>query len=262
VWKRPTVHHSYRQPFLHELLQAQQRLLRLAEQQRAAAEWQDARNVEVTQRACQALSLATGHALPERADAWWNWWDEHNEVSYATEKPTYERVDSNVVGSFLPELPGEYVRHSCLVAGTHVLTETGSVAVEEIEPGDRVLAQDPESGELAYKPVLRTTRRDPVETLTLDAGEAGSLSCTGGHQFWVSGKGWLRARQLEPGMMLHTVDGSAELQQASKGPTAEVFNLVVADFHSYFVADGKWLSHDITPQAPTNTIVPGLLAAR
>jgi hypothetical protein len=32
----------------------------------------------------------------------------------------------------------------------------------------------------------------------------------------------------------------------------------VADFHTYFVGDGRILSHDNTPRNPTNSIVPGL----
>jgi hypothetical protein len=63
-------------------------------------------------------------------------------------------------------------------------------------------------------------------------------------------------------MILHTLDGPQEVRSVQVRPNAEVFNLIVADFHSYFVADGRWLTHDNTPQAPTDTIVPGLLAAK
>jgi len=33
----------------------------------------------------------------------------------------------------------------------------------------------------------------------------------------------------------------------------------VADFHTCFVEDARILSHDITPRAPTNVLVPGLM---
>jgi hypothetical protein len=42
---------------------------------------------------------------------------------------------------------------------------------------------------------------------------------------------------------------------------ATVYNLVVADFHTYFVGQTKLLSHDVTPREPTLARVPGLIEA-
>ena len=36
------------------------------------------------------------------------------------------------------------------------------------------------------------------------------------------------------------------------------YNLIVADFHTYFVGEGKILSHDNTIREPTVALVPGL----
>jgi len=33
----------------------------------------------------------------------------------------------------------------------------------------------------------------------------------------------------------------------------------VADFHTYFVGEALILSHDTTPNEPTNALVPGLV---
>ena len=48
---------------------------------------------------------------------------------------------------------------SCFAPGTKVWTMTGRRPIEGIKIGDCVLAQDVESGELAYKPVLGVTIR-------------------------------------------------------------------------------------------------------
>lgn len=44
----------------------------------------------------------------------------------------------------------------CFVAGTIVATIYGGKAIEDIEVSDKVLASDPETGETAYKEVLKT----------------------------------------------------------------------------------------------------------
>jgi hypothetical protein len=93
--------------------------------------------------------------------------------------------------------------------------------------------------------------------ITTDRGE---LVCTSGHPFWVNGESWLYARELQPGMRFHSVDGASEiLSVEDAGRDEKAYNLIVADFHTYFAGDGKILSHDNTPRAPTNALVPGLM---
>ena len=63
----------------------------------------------------------------------------------------------------------------CLLAGTPVWTASGPARVEEIQVGDLVLSQHPGTGELAYKPVLKTTVRPPgplVEMSVLHSSRA------------------------------------------------------------------------------------------
>ena len=38
----------------------------------------------------------------------------------------------------------------------------------------------------------------------------------------------------------------------------QTYNLVVADFNTYFVGPEKILTHDVTERRPTRSIVPGL----
>jgi hypothetical protein len=147
---------------------------------------------------------------------------------------------------------------SCFAAGTPVWTATGPVAIETIQVGDRVLSKDVESGTLAYLPVIQTTVRPPKELHALAiAGE--TLACTGGHRFWVSGEGWVMARDLQPESLLHTVTGSERVESQSISGMEKTYNLVVSDFHTYFVGKTGILAQDLLMPSPTNKIVPGLI---
>jgi hypothetical protein len=123
--------------------------------------------------------------------------------------------------------------------------------------GDLVLSQNVESGELAYKPVLDTTIGPPTEMLRVDH-EGGSFRCTGGHPFWVSGEGWINARRLKSGMELHSDRGSVRVSDVASDGTEAAYNLIVADFSTYFVGQTRILCHDISPKESTDAIVPGL----
>jgi hypothetical protein len=46
------------------------------------------------------------------------------------------------------------------------------------------------------------------------------------------------------------------IEQTGFEPT---YNLIVADFHTYFVGKAKILSHDNTIREPTVALVPGLI---
>jgi hypothetical protein len=212
----------------------------------------NARTEELNGRICSALNIATGQELTDQPEAWWKWWDDYNET-LAEEKPVERTYNREVYDP--PPLPPS--GHSCFGAGTAVWTMEGPKPIERLRIGDLVLSQDPESGQLAYKPVLRTTVGPPLELVKVLAGSE-SFDCTGGHLFWVSGKGWGRARQLQAGDVLHGVTGTTAVAAVEAGPTQRAFNLVVADFNTYFVGRRKILVHDVTPRRPTASIVPGL----
>jgi hypothetical protein len=110
---------------------------------------------------------------------------------------------------------------------------------------------------LAYKPVLQTTVRPPKELTTLRFGDE-SIVCTGGHRFWTSGEGWVKARDLTAHALLHTATGNAPVWSAKQGDARETYNLVVADFHTYFVGKTGVLCQDLLLPAGTNNPVPGL----
>jgi hypothetical protein len=207
---------------------------------------------QVNRRVCDVLAMATGQEVLPTAEGWWQWWNDHNETYLSSEKPVREVYNRQEIPT--PRPPPMY---ECLIAGTPVWTESGLVPIEQIRVGDRVLSQNPDTGELAYKPVLRTTLRPPARLVkVVFDGEA--LQSSGGHPFWVAGQGWVKARDLKPGNRLHTVSGTSEVWSAHPTGYEETHNLVVADFHTYFVTQAKLLSHDNTIRQPTDAVVPGL----
>lgn len=210
-------------------------------------------------RVCAALRNSTGVDLPADSEKWWQWWQDYNDLYSEHEKPReYTYVSEEEV-----EVVGPIVlrtSESCLSAGTLVWTDRGPLPVESVQRGDLALSKHPETGELAYKPVLRTTVR-PAESLLKVAVGGESFLATGGHTFWVSGEGWLKIRDIQPGMRFHGATAPAVLESLEAAEGQPVYNLVVDDFHTYFVGTSMILSHDPTFAEPTDRLVPGLSLA-
>jgi hypothetical protein len=235
-----------------------QELQRAASRATAVSDMTVAEQNRLTQlrneRITASLVATTGTNLPAQADAWWNWWLEVNELELPSGKSLVARYQTNQVNVL-----GVYRRYimSCFNAGTPVWTDQGPIAIERVRIGDLVLSRDIESGELAYKPVLLTTVRPKRQLTQLTAGNE-SIQATGGHLFWVSGNGWVRAKELQAGQVLHAAASPVTVVDVQPGNIAETYNLVVDEFHTYFVGQQKLLSHDNTPRRPTRMIVPGL----
>ncbi|MGA2060864.1 MAG: polymorphic toxin-type HINT domain-containing protein [Thermoguttaceae bacterium] len=154
--------------------------------------------------------------------------------------------------------------HSCFSPGTKVWTLTGRMPIAQIKIGDRVLAQNVESGELAYKPVLAVTTQPPGTRMKIGLG-ADTITSTPSHPFWVLGEGWQMTKQLAVGKTMHTISGGVRVESIERQAVADqlpaefAYNLIVDDFHTFFVGDQGILVHDNTFREPTAALVPGLL---
>lgn len=204
-------------------------------------------------RVATLLSLLTGQAECQDPRFWWAWWH-----VYTGTVPPPKRCEVCKTKVVLPPTAMYRFSHSCLVAGTPVQTDRGQVAIEQIQVGDRVLAKNVNTGEIAYKPVLHTTERDPVTVHKLVIG-GGTIVASAGHNFWVSGRGWTKTHELKVGQPMHTATGMARLEsnEIEERPAA-VYNLIVADFHSYFIGPSLVFSHDVEQPELTNAKAPGL----
>ncbi len=241
-----------------DLAVARAKMIAQMRAQQATVMARNAKVANVNSRLCQVLTVATGDSQPASPDDWYSWWNDYNEISQQGDKPftiTYQAALAPVVT--VAQAPS--LNCSCLVAGTPVWTELGPVAVEKIQVGDRVLACDCNTGQLMLKPVLRTIINPGKDIFRLRTKHE-TLEVTGGHVFWVSGKGWIKARQLQAGMRFHTLEGTVDLSDVDQHGKQDTYNLIVADYHSYFVGKEKILTHDNTIRKPTNCVVPGLTA--
>jgi hypothetical protein len=233
-------------------------------------------------RIVAVLNQTTGKDIGEEPTKWWDWWlqdynglynitgSDENATDSESDKPVYQSppppeyeskprkpvVEKNVYIALIP--------HSCFAPGTKVWTLTGRMPIGQIKVGDRVLAQNVESGELAYKPVLAVTTRSPGTRIKIGLG-SDTITSTPSHPFWVIGEGWQMTKQLASGKSLHAISGGIRVEtiekqsEADQLPAEFAYNLIVDDFHSFFVGDQGFLVHDNTPREPTAAIVPGLL---
>ena len=135
----------------------------------------------------------------------------------------------------------------CFVEGTQVLTEDGYAAIETIEPGDKVYAANPETGEAGYKEVARTfvSEKDEVVHVKV-AGE--TITTTTEHPFYVPNKGWTAAIKLRAGDILVMSNGEYVVVEQVEHELLEspvrVYNFEVEGFHTYFVGDTSVLVHN------------------
>ncbi len=131
----------------------------------------------------------------------------------------------------------------CFAAGTKLLTRRGWVAVEEIGVGDEVASRselDPR-GAVEWKGVEATFRRTGrILHLHFPGGEL--VRTTPEHPFWVEGTGWTPAGALGAGDRVATLSGEwvAVAEAYDTGQWEPVYNLRVADHHTYFVGDDGW----------------------
>jgi Pretoxin HINT domain len=220
-----------------------------------AAALANAQQQELNTRIAEVLRTTTdNHDFADDPKSWWRWWTEYNETHYGP-KETYEQNRYSFT-----RIPDAYTitGHSCFVPGTPVWTVTGTLPIEKVHVGDWVLAQDVETGELAYKPVAATTMGPPLPLVEIRAGGE-TIRSTLGHLFWVSGTGWRMAKELAAGDRLHTTKGTLTVESAEQTGEASCHNLIVPDFNTYFVTDQQILVHDINIRRPTTAKVPGLV---
>lgn len=211
---------------------------------------------QLNERIVESLRTSTQQKLGDAPKAWWEWWQDYSGLPLvpSSAKPVVVVVQEDNRVNVPPPPPRV---SSCLVAGTPIWAERGLVAVESIQPGDRVLSKNVETGELAYKVVLHTTVREPSPVTKFMLGDE-AIQATTGHHFWVSGRGWTKTHELATKQPLHTPIGAVRVDSTESAEPAPTYNLVVADFHTYFVGKNAILSHDVLPPKPTNKVVPGL----
>ena len=176
-------------------------------------------------------------------DAWRAW--HYDRLGYRYEPPDQVTVTVDAT----PQPPPPTIS-DCFAAGTPVRTPEGRKPIEEVRVGDLVLSQDVTTGALGFQPVLAVHHDapDPTLKLTLDTGE--TIVTIPYHRFWLAGKGWALARDLQPGDTVRTLGGTARVASTSAGQVMPIYNLDVARFRTFFVGRSDALVHDNAPPDP------------
>ena len=130
----------------------------------------------------------------------------------------------------------------CFAAGTKLWTPLGYRNVEDLQPGEWVYARaehDP-YGPIAAKLVeAKFERTGRILHLHLPGGRL--IRTTPEHPFFLDGKGWTAAGALQAGDRLRTDDGWVTIAEVFDTGTYEpVYNLRVAEYHTYFVGADGW----------------------
>ncbi|MFO0967237.1 MAG: Ig-like domain-containing protein [Gemmataceae bacterium] len=131
---------------------------------------------------------------------------------------------------------------NCFAAGTPIVGEHGSKAIERYAVGEKVWARDEND------PDAPLQLREIEECFQTEAEichvhvEDQVIGTTDEHPFWVRGKGWTAARDLEPGDLLVSHDGQvvAVEEVFPTGERATVYNFRVGEHHTYFVGGDDW----------------------
>ncbi|MCA8996122.1 MAG: hypothetical protein KDA80_04035 [Planctomycetaceae bacterium] len=221
------------------------------------ANWQNLGEDIRTDRIRRALSKATGAKENSTTDDWRSWWAECNDIASGKPKTVLAQVQQSrwlPSGRVDPDAP--LFPTSCFSRGTPVETELGPKPIERIRLGDLVLAQQDQTGELTFQPVIGTTDRNDAELLRISTS-GGTFVVSQGHPFWVIGEGWRMAKELEPTMQLHALTAPVTVNSIDESGTGDVYNLVVDGFHTYFVGQSLVYTHDVIRREASDMIIPG-----
>ena len=136
---------------------------------------------------------------------------------------------------------------TCFVAGTLIATKNGSLPIEQITAGMMVYTTDPDTGETALKPVVRTFRNTTTEWVHITVNDE-TLTCTPEHPFYSPVKGWTSAVDLRAGDILVMLNGEyvvvEQVQHELLESPETTYNFEVKDFHTYYVGEDQILVHN------------------
>lgn len=193
----------------------------------------------------------TGQDQGADPKAWRQWLADQRGYSYApstTPKQVIRRVSRHAQVQFTSAGFHSY----CFGQGTLVRTMLGTQPIETLRVGDRVLAEDPATGALSFQPIIVAYHNPPSPTLRIRFDREEIVS-TPIHRFWGAGKGWILARDLKPGDTVRVVAGVAQVTAVESDEVQPVFNLELAEGHTFFVGQQGAMVHDNSRAQPVSS---------
>ncbi len=151
------------------------------------------------------------------------------------------------VGNSISKRVGNTTPNACFVAGTLIAVEEGFKPIEEIKVGEYVWSEDPISGERGLKRVANTFIHDKKQLVYVYI-DGKRIDTTGEHPFWVEGKGWILAGELQKGDVLRLKSKEnvkvTNIEYIDLEELVKVYNFEVEDWHTYFVSGNNVLVHN------------------
>ncbi|SHI10788.1 intein C-terminal splicing region/RHS repeat-associated core domain-containing protein [Streptomyces sp. 3214.6] len=145
---------------------------------------------------------------------------------------------------------------------TEVLMADGTTKpIAEVRIGDKVIATDPKTGKSSPREVTAELLHRDNDLIDLQVrgpeGKAVTIHTTSHHPFWDdTTHSWVEAGRLTPGHTLKSADDSQVTLSGvlSRPGVADMYNLTVADIHTYYVVAGS------TPILVHNSSCPRFIA--
>jgi hypothetical protein len=132
---------------------------------------------------------------------------------------------------------------ACFAARTPLYTtSTTANPIDDFHVGDMVLSRD--ENDPSGSSILKKVEEVFVGSAAILHLHVGGqvIRTTAMHPFWVVGKGWIEAERLQPGDRLGSHDGQDVVVREvyDTGETETVYNLRIAEYHTYFVGCPEW----------------------
>ena len=127
-------------------------------------------------------------------------------------------------------------------AGTPIWTPNGQVSIESILKGSIVNSRDENNFSNNPQSVLALHSRTAKGYHRIKT-EKGTIEATPEHPFWVQGKGWVEAKDIEWEDPIATIDGDViSYQNDFINESIKVYNFSVDKTHNYFAGSfGAWV---------------------
>jgi Pretoxin HINT domain len=145
----------------------------------------------------------------------------------------------------------------CFSGDTVVSTDGGFKRIDAIREGDLVWAWNEDTRETALHRVASTQTHLVDRTVRLTVSGS-TIDTTEEHPFWVIGKGWTKAVEIQVGSGLLTYSGETNFvkQVNLVHGDVRVFNFEVEQAHTYFVSTSRILVHNTCTWATRSAAIP------
>jgi len=134
----------------------------------------------------------------------------------------------------------------CFASGTLVYSKKDLMPIENIKVGDIVYSYNIEKGKVELSKVTNTLNRATQGIYEITAGNE-TINVTAEHPFYVVGKGWVKAKELQSDYVLKSSDSKATVKISSIKELSKaviVYNIEVDGNHNYFVTGSTILVHN------------------